>query len=70
MVFGISRPKSGIGSEGSVLVGGKTGMGCERLYGSPTVAVWSQGIYAGRAKTAMGCELYGSFAVERLQAVQ
>ena len=55
-VLGISRPKIGIGSRGSVLVGGKTGMGCERLYGSPTVVVWSQGIYVGRAKIAMGCE--------------
>lgn len=54
--LGISRPKIGVGSHGSALVGGKTGMGLERLYGSPTVAVWSQGMYVGRAKTAMGCE--------------
>ena len=46
-----------------VAVLGKTGMSCERLYGSPTVVVWSQGIYVGRAKIIMGCELYGSFAV-------
>ncbi|HEY3425970.1 MAG TPA: hypothetical protein VGL27_14320 [Negativicutes bacterium] len=45
-------------------------MSLERLYGSPTVVVWSQGIYGGRAKIAMDCECYGSFAVERLQAVQ
>ncbi len=31
MVFDISRRK--------------TGMNCERLYGSPIVVVWSQGIY-------------------------
>ena len=55
-VFGVSRPKISVGSAGSVLVGGKTGMSCERLYGSPTVVVWSQGIYVGRAKIAMGCE--------------
>ncbi|XER05813.1 hypothetical protein SRRS_13130 [Sporomusa rhizae] len=69
-VFGISRPKIGVGSEGSALVGGKIGMGLERLCGSPTAAVWSQGIYVSRAKTATGCEQYGSFAVGRLQAVQ
>ena len=32
-------------------------MGCERLYGSPTVVVWSQGIRVGRAKIAMGAEI-------------
>ena len=42
-------------------------MGLERLYGSPTVVVWSQGIYVGRAKIVMGCEPYGSIAVVRLQ---
>jgi hypothetical protein len=42
-------------------------MSLERRCGSPTVVVWSQGIYVGRAKIAMGCELYGSAAVERLQ---
>ena len=56
MVFGISRPKISVGPAGSVLVGGKTGMSCERLYGSPTVVVWFQGIYVGRAKIIMGCE--------------
>ena len=66
-MFGIGRPKSGVGSQGSALVGGKTGMGLERRYGSPTVVVWSQGMYVGRAKIVMGCELYGSIAVERLQ---
>ena len=64
MVFGISRPKIGVGSRGSALVGGKTGVGLERLYGSPTVVVWSQGMHVGRAKIAIGCELIdGSFAV-------
>lgn len=65
--FGISRPKIVVGSRGSAVVGGKTGMGLERLCGSPTVVVWSQGIYVGRAKIIMGCEFYGSIAVERLQ---
>ena len=55
-VFGISRPKVGVGSKGSALAGGKTGMSLERLYGSPTVVVWSQGICVGRAKIARGCE--------------
>jgi hypothetical protein len=66
-VFGISRPKVVVGSQGSAVAGGKTGMGLERRYGSPTVVVWSQGMYVGRAKIVMGCELYGSIAVERLQ---
>ena len=69
-VFGVSRPKISVGSSGSVLVGGKTGMSLERRYGSPTVVVWSQGICVGRAKIAMGCELYGSIAVGRLQSVR
>jgi hypothetical protein len=56
LVFGISRPKIGVGSQGSALVGGKTGMCLERLYGSPTVVVWSQGMDVGRAKIVMGCE--------------
>ena len=56
MVFGIGRPKIGVGSQGLASVGGKTGMGRERLYGSPTVVVWSQVIYAGRAKIARGFE--------------
>jgi hypothetical protein len=55
-VFGISRPKIDIGSQGSVLVGGKTGISLEKLYGSPTVVVWFQGIYVGRAKIAKGSE--------------
>ncbi len=57
MVFGIGRPKINVGSKGSALVGGKTGMGLERLCGSLTVVVWSQGIYAGRAKIAKGSEI-------------
>jgi hypothetical protein len=67
VVFGISRPKVVVGSQGSAVAGGKTGISLERRCGSPTVVVWSQGIYVGRAKIAMGCELYGSVAVERLQ---
>ena len=61
--LGISRPKIGIGSRGSVSVGGQTGDISERLYGSPTVVMWSQGSVVGRATIAMGCELHGSFAV-------
>ena len=57
VVFGIGRPKIGVGSQGSVAVGGKTGVGRERLYGSPTVVVWSQVIYVGRAKIVRGSEL-------------
>ncbi|MCX7781836.1 MAG: hypothetical protein N2491_13200 [Negativicutes bacterium] len=68
--LGISRPKIVVGSKGSAAVGGQTGIGRERLYGSPTVVVWSQVMYVGRAKIVMGCELYGSLAVERLQAVR
>jgi hypothetical protein len=30
-----------------------------RLYGSPTVVVWSKGMYNGRAKTVMGTEGIG-----------
>ncbi|WP_243650541.1 hypothetical protein [Anaerospora hongkongensis] len=56
LVLGSSRPKVSIGSKGSVLAGGKTGMGRERLYGSPTVVVWSQMMYVGRAAIVMGCE--------------
>jgi len=44
------------GRKGSALVGGKTGMGLERLYGSPTVVVWSQGMCVGRAKIVRGSE--------------
>ena len=53
--FGIGRPKIGVGSpRGSVSVGGQIGMCLVRLYGSPTVVVWSKEMYAGRAKTARG----------------
>ncbi len=52
--FGISRPKIGVGSEGSALVGGKIVICLVRLYGSPTVVVWSKGMYGSRAKTAGG----------------
>lgn len=68
--LGISRPKSIVGSKGSAVVGGQMTICLERLYGSPTVVVWSQEMCGCRAKTVMGCEFYGSFAVERLQAVQ
>jgi len=69
--LGISRSKIAVGSEnGSAVVGEKIAIGLERLYGSPTVVVWSQGMYCSRAKTIMGCEFNGSFAVGRLQAVQ
>ncbi len=54
--LGIGRPKVVIGSKGSVIAGGKTGMSREKLYGSPTVVVWFQVIYVGRAKIAKGCE--------------
>jgi hypothetical protein len=66
-VFGIGRPKIVVGSEGSAIVGGQTGIGLERRCGSPTVVVWSQGMYVGRAKIVMGCEPHGSIAVGRLQ---
>ncbi|MPL58490.1 hypothetical protein SDC9_04023 [bioreactor metagenome] len=61
MGFGISRPKIAVGSAptGSAVVGGKIGACSERLYGSPTVVVWSQGMCIGRAKTVMGCEVIG-----------
>ena len=67
MGFGIGRPKINIGSKGSVLVGGQIVMCLVRLYGSPTVVVWSKGMCGGRAKTAGGSELYGSIVVERLR---
>lgn len=70
MGLGINRSKIAAGSKGSAVVGEKIVICLERLYGSPTVIVWSQGMYSSRAKTIMGCEFYGSFAVERLQAVQ
>lgn len=52
--FGVGRPKIYAGSAGSVSVGGKIGMGRIRLYGSPTVIVWSIAVYTGRAKIAKG----------------
>ncbi len=52
----ISRPKIGVGSAGSALVGGQIAVCLVRLYGSPTVVVWSKGMYCGRAKTARGSE--------------
>ena len=61
--LGISRPKVVVGSKGSAVAGGQTGDISERLYGSPTVVMWSQGSVVGRATIAMGCELHGSFAV-------
>ena len=54
--LGISRPKIGVGSKGSGSVGGQTGDISERLYGSPTVVMWSQGSVVGRATIVMGCE--------------
>ena len=55
MEFGIGRPKINVGSSwGSVLVGGQIGMCLVRLCGSRNVAVWSKGMYAGRAKTVGG----------------
>ncbi len=50
MVFGIGRPKISVGSMGSALVSGKIVMCLVRLYGSPTVVVWSKGMYGSRAK--------------------
>ena len=61
--LGISRPKIIVGSKGSAVVGGQIGIIRERLYGSPTVVMWSQVSVVGRAKIVMGCECYGSFAV-------
>ncbi|MBP2664717.1 MAG: hypothetical protein H6Q71_2665, partial [Firmicutes bacterium] len=55
---------------GSAVVGEKIAICLERLCGSQTVVVWSQGMYVSRAKTIMGCEFNGSLAVGRLQAVQ
>ena len=59
--FGISRPKISVRSEGLALVGGKIVMCLVRLYGSPTVVVWSKGMYDGRAKTARGAGDSGDF---------
>ena len=55
--LGISRPKVVVGSNGSAVVGGQTGGIRERLYGSPTVVMWSQVSVVGRAKIVMGCEV-------------
>jgi hypothetical protein len=64
MGLGISRTKITVGSaEGSAVVGEQIAVCLERLCGSPTVIVWSQGMYGSRAKTIMGCERNGSFAV-------
>lgn len=52
--FGIGRPKSGVGSQGSALVSGQIGICLLWLCGSPTVVVWSKGMCVGRAKTAVG----------------
>ncbi|AJQ28927.1 hypothetical protein [Pelosinus fermentans] len=57
--FGIGRPKSIVGSRGSAVVGGQIVICLVRLYGSPTVVVWSKGMCNGRAKTAMGSEVIG-----------
>ena len=55
--LGISRPKVVVGSKGSAVAGGQTGDISERLYGSPTVVMWSQVSIVGRAKIAAGCEV-------------
>lgn len=52
--FDMGRPKITVGSAGSAIVSGKIAMLSERLYGSPTVVVWSQGMHGGRAKTVRG----------------
>ena len=57
--LGVSRPKVVAGSAGSAAAGGQTGGGCERLYGSPTVVMRSQGSAVGRAKIVKGCEIKG-----------
>lgn len=46
----MGRPKMIVGSAGSAMVGGKIVILSERLYGSPTVIVWSQGRYNSRVK--------------------
>ncbi len=53
-MFGISRPKIVVRSAGLAVVGGQIVICLVRLYGSPTVVVWSKGMYSGRAKTARG----------------
>ena len=67
MRFGIGRPKSIVGSKGSVIVGGQIVICLPRLYGSLTVVVWSKGMGNGRAKTAKGSEYQGSIVVGRLR---
>ena len=57
MGLGMSRPKVVVGSNGSAVAGGQTGGVRERLYGSPTVVMWSQVSIVGRAKIAAGCEV-------------
>ena len=57
MGLGMSRPKVVVGSKGSAVAGGQTGGVRERLYGSPTVVMWSQVSIVGRAKIAAGCEV-------------
>ena len=54
--LGMSRPKVVVGSSGSAAAGGQTGGIRERLYGSPTVVMWSQVSVVGRATIVMGCE--------------
>ena len=51
MGFGVSRPKIHVGSAGSAWVGGQMVICLVRLYGSPTVVVWSKGMHVGRAET-------------------
>jgi len=51
----ISRPKIGVRSvTGLALVGGQIVVCLVRLYGSPTVVVWSKGMCDGRAKIVGG----------------
>jgi len=63
-------------TRGSALVGGQIVMCLVRLYGSPTVVVWSKGMYGGRAKIVRGAgevsrkTVLGSVAVGRLRQVR
>lgn len=62
------------GLQGLALVGGQIVVRLVRLYGSPTVVVWSKGMCGGRAKTAKGSGdlpgiLQGSAVVGRLRQV-
>ena len=69
------RLASGL-TRGSALVGGQIVICLVRLYGSPTVVVWSKGMYGGRAKTARGAgevsrkTVLGSVVVGRLRQVR